>query len=213
MTDLDTITQDFGLAYAGAKNSTTFKDSVQKAMFAAFTEAAKSGALAQRLIDNLSDLPNADYVERNFPGWRLVSTTQRDPRKIMIEEDPAYVKYTYINRIDGMVYGRTVAESGMSLDDVALREANPDLWKSISYWPEPLEDILTDIVDRFAGFPAESTELVEQILQDFGIDRHIRPPGEWTSEQTEAVGDYMVPGKLTVRLITPRKATEEELGE
>jgi hypothetical protein len=209
MTDLDIITSKFGHVYAQSKAYTNDKDTAQKLMFESFTQAAKNGALAQRIIDNPSRLSNAEYVQKNFPGWRLVKA--RNHRTVMIEEDPEFVKYTYINKSDGMVYGRTVAESGLSLDDTALREDNPELWNQISEWPEPLYTMLWQIIDRWAGYPAESDELVIAMMSDFGIQRKVRPPSDWTPEQTEAVGPYMIPGKLTVRLVVPRKATEEEL--
>jgi hypothetical protein len=41
--------------------------------------------------------------------------------------------------------------------------------------------------------------------------REIKDPSEWTPDQASRLQQFMVPGKLTVKIATPREATEEEL--
>jgi hypothetical protein len=216
MTDrIERATRLFGKAYHRSKRAETEKSKRQAQFFAAATDSNAHQVLGQRLIPVPADNTGEGiktHLQRFHPGWRYVS---QDEHNILIEEDPALLKFQYINLTDGYVYGRTIVEPGPSLDDEQLRAEQPELWSEISFWPEPWYTLVSDALRIWT--PSVTRREIDLFLERFftnkGIPRTLSDPSSWTEEQVEQVSQYMVPGPITTRLVPPRKATPEELGE
>jgi hypothetical protein len=114
-----------------------------------------------------------------------------------------------------MVYGRTIVEPGPSLDDDRLRAEDPDLWDEITAWPEPFYSLVADAIKQWLPMVSEQevAQYLEKYLTERGLQKTLSDPNSWTDSQIERTSKYFVPGPVKVRLIAPRKATAEELGE
>ena len=71
------------------------------------------------------------YVKQFHPGWRVVDPGSKEFTYI-IEEDPSFKKFVYVNHDDWNVYRRNVSQAGPSLDNERLKDEDPELWKRIS---------------------------------------------------------------------------------
>jgi hypothetical protein len=214
MTSLEVVTREFGLAYSGAKQAEAAKTKAQRAFFDACTRALSESTLGQRLVvvdtREIENVP--EYVEIQCPGYTYVSHTDEH---ILVQEDPAVMKFQFINEDDGYVYGRTNSEGAPSLDDERLRAEDPALWDEISAWAEPWYSMFKEVLKTWLPLVSElEIELyLDEYLAKAGLLKTITDPNSWTEDTVEKVSQYMVPGKITVKLVPPRKAKPEELGE
>ena len=208
--NLNKITQDFGRTYRQVEELSNRKNKRQIKMFNAFTEAIKNQTLSQQIVEHLDlEYSAQEYVNTYYPGWILKS---QDGTKLLVEQDPTIIKFPYVNHEDGYVYGRTFSQSGPSLNDEKIREEDPDLWEQITQWPEPLYSIANDVAQFFAGHN-DIDHGIQVIFETHQIERVLKSPSEWTDDQKERMAKYWLPGRLAVRLVPPRRATPEELGE
>ncbi len=73
-----------------------------------------------------------DFVQREYPEWRFIESYDDEEKQavvITIEEDPALVKYTFVNDETGQVFGRTFAMVGASFDAYSFADTYPELAK------------------------------------------------------------------------------------
>jgi len=140
--NLQQITKQLGSAHK--KKSEGEKE--LKASRAQFFEAIdqeilSTQTLAQQTIEVPEDAADQEALLRHvavfYPGWQLgevVPSVWADglPSEIIIEENPAFKKFVYVNHEDGNVYRRNVSEGGPSLDDERLKAEDPALWKRIT---------------------------------------------------------------------------------
>jgi hypothetical protein len=192
MSDLAAITTKLGSAHATSKKAEKeLKESRSEFFVAIDDEIVENETLARQTIELPSDIPfpvNEDdqgvinYVKQFHPGWRLADVGSKENTYI-IEEDPSFKKFVYVNRKDGQVYRRNVSQAGPSLDDERLKEENPELWKRITE---------SKVIPR----------QVTRVLKDL----------ETVSNKDLAeMQEYFVPGPMTVKLDAPRKAKPDEL--
>lgn len=129
MTDMKSLTEQFGKAYFKAKKAKTVSEDLKKKFFDLATEELQQRRLPQKTIDvpDMDTVP--EFVRRYHPGWRLKSFSQG---VAVIERDPACIPHSYVNPTDGMLYQRGIQESGPSLDEEKLIAECPQLWKAIT---------------------------------------------------------------------------------
>lgn len=192
MNALATITQRLGKAHAESKKAEKeLKESRAEFFDAVDEEIISTETLARQTIELPPDIPFPvdeddrgvmDYVKRFYPGWRLVDVGAKEHTYI-IEEDPAFKKFVYVNHEDGNVYRRNVAQGGPSLDDDRLKSENPELWERIT---------------EVRVIPQQETRVLKD-LEDL------------PDQDFAAIQEYLVPGPMTVKLDAPRKAKPDEL--
>lgn len=228
---INLITKEFGLEYSAAKSSDKKMKQLQREFFDAATEMLSQQSLARKTVE-VPEGANAEWLEQHYPGWKVVSSLrpgkEPDIWEAVLEEDPAKLAFTYVNPDDHMVYARTTAQGTPMLDDERLRDEDPELWEQISDYPEPWFGLVRDAMKEAftAGanidhglnrvdslYEINSRGLVANFLRDRGIERVLKPIDELTDEQLQALQDYLVPAPVTVRLVPPRKAKQEELEE
>lgn len=214
--DLDKLTSRFGRAYTSAKKAAERQAKVQAEFFNAIDQTLEGLVRRHQIVEFTGkDEPYDTWITTRYPGWRLRSVSE-DGERLVIEEDPKFMKFTFVNKADGMVYGRTVSQSGNGLDIERLQEENPELWEQITTWPEPWFSMLREYahrwnIDQTIGDPDALDVHIGEYLKEKGMLRTLKNPELWTEEEFAALEQYMMPGKLSTRLVPPRKATDEEL--
>lgn len=216
MSDIVALTKNFGDLYRQVASASKAKDAAQKAMFQAFTELESNQLLSERIVsyDDPTLEPEA-FIDTYFPGWKLVNV-DKNQEKLLIQEDPALKKSTFINPVDGYVYGRNTRSSGPQFNDVALKEENPKLWYELTEWPEPwfslcLEFAASFGADQELGGKNALIDCLDDWFAEAGIERSFKSPDQWTEEQTKEAEAYWLPGRISTVLAPPRLATPEEL--
>jgi len=132
--DLNQITKRLGNAH---KQKTVaekeLKESRNLFFDAIYDEILDTETLAQQTIE----IPNyvddvVDYIKQFYPGWYLIEHFAKEDKTALIEEDPSFKKFVYVNQEDENLYKRNVSQAGPSLDDERLKEEDPKLWKRIT---------------------------------------------------------------------------------
>lgn len=150
---LDETTQDLGKWHEKWKTAEKEKNKLREKFFReASEELAES--LPARNIEQVSakDLEEALRIaQRRFHRYNVLDAQEAgdDLWNVVLEEDPEFKPFSYINKIDGKVYSRIVTEGTPFLDDDALRDEDPELWERIttekvSRELRPLEDLDAD---------------------------------------------------------------------
>lgn len=219
--NLNKITTMFGKAYRTQKRSAERQAELQKKLFEAFNLHLEDQIRSQKVIEyeNYPDLSLEEIVSIYHPGWRLKRVV--DDKSAVIEEDPALMKFSFVNHEDGTVYGRTVAQGNSSLDEERLRSEDPDLWERVTEWPDSAYTLMFDFIMYFMDMNKVVDEeaipeyvvhgLLDEFLRTTDIRKILRNPDEWTDEDLQQMQKYLIPGRISTRLLAPRKANEEEL--
>jgi hypothetical protein len=184
--DLQQITKQLGTAHKKkSEGEKELKESRGKFFAAIDEEIVSTETLAQQTISVPEGVEVANYVKVFHPGWRPFESDSNleGGIDVLIEEDPSFKKFVYINHQDGQVYRRNVSEGGPFLDDNRLKAENPKLWKRITQEEE---------------IPAKTVRVLKDLetLPD---------------KDLAAMQEYFVPGLMTVKLDAPRKAKPDEL--
>jgi hypothetical protein len=133
--DLSQITKTLGSAHKKKSAAEKeLKESRTKFFDAVDEEIVATETLAQQTVATPADVESIEgYVKQFYPGWRVVGDEPDEGAETaLIEEDPAFKKFVYINREDGNLYRRNVSQAGPSLDNERLKEEDPALWKRIT---------------------------------------------------------------------------------
>lgn len=183
---LQQITKQLGTAHKKkSEGEKELKESRSKFFVAIDEEIVSTETLAQQTISVPEGVDVTTYVKVFHPGWRPFESdcTLDGGIDVLIEEDPSFKKFVYVNHEDGQVYRRNVSEGGPSLDDDRLKAENPKLWKRITQEKE---------------IPAQTVRVLKDLetLPD---------------KDLAAIQEYFVPGLMTVKLDAPRKAKPDEL--
>lgn len=137
MSDLERITTGLGENYKAWKLAEKTKDRAKREFFNAVNEKL-SEEISQQVIEKVeaSDMEEALRVgQRRFPRFRVVDCQQPegdDYWHLILEENPELKEFSYLNRSDGQVYQRIIAEGSPILDDEGLAEEQPELWEAIT---------------------------------------------------------------------------------
>lgn len=211
ITQISKAASRFGKAYLSAERASARKDKARAGLIKQFTKDLEGLVRRQKLITaEVSDASDEEYVSKHHPGYRFVS---RHGDQIVIEEDPELMDYAYINPADGQVYQRKITRGTPTLDQERLRLEDPELWESISEWPNPWYSLILDFAEQWNNeAPYEGlVHHLDRYLEERGMIKTLTNPDTWTEEQLEAVKKYLVPAKPVVRILKPRAATDEEL--
>jgi hypothetical protein len=151
--DLQQITKQLGSAHKkkseGEKelkaSRTQFFEAIDQEILSTQTLAQQTIPVPEVAVDQEALI---HYVAVFYPGWQLgevVPSVWADglPLEIIIEENPAFKKFVYVNSEDGNFYRRNVSQAGPSLDDERLKKEDPRLWHRIT--EEKVERVLKDI--------------------------------------------------------------------
>src|ERR1035441_1194177 len=111
--DLNQITKQLGSAHK--KKSVAekeLKESRTKFFEAVDEEIIATETLAQQTVEIPEGVESARvYIKQFYPGWRVVGDDLGEGvTTVLIEEDPAFKKFVYINRDDGNLYRRNVSQ-------------------------------------------------------------------------------------------------------
>lgn len=204
MTDtemLERIANDFGDAYLSAKEAESDKKSLQKELFSAFNNLVEP---ARKTVDcpYWDNEMIENWVKQYHPGWVIIDIG--DDEKILLEEDPALMAYSYTAQ-DGMVYGRSQVNGSPMLDDERLRKEDPTLYESITTYPEPWFSLVQGAMG-YVSEDAVGMATVAKYLDEQGLGRALKPIDTLTDEQLQALQEYMVPGRVSVKLTPPKVA-------
>lgn len=129
------ITENLGNTYRTWKQSGKLKDDLRDKFFSQINEELKEEVPPQLVVEFPTDDEEAALrqAQRQYIRHRIVSTAPVEGGyQVILEEDPEYRAFTYINPADGQVYQRIISEGSPSLDDDTLREENPELWEAIT---------------------------------------------------------------------------------
>lgn len=134
-------TARLGTEYKTWKSAEKAKNEAKDDFFAQATAAA-SEDLAQQVVEFIAPCEAVtqalveDVTAKKHPGWVLIEWRQAPGIdgviEAIIEEDPAFKPFTFLNEEDGQVYSRQIATGAPLLDDEALQADDPDLWLAIT---------------------------------------------------------------------------------
>lgn len=217
--NLTYITEELGKWHATSKESKKELDKRKDEFFDAITDHlnVNKSSLSSRTVlypHDLVDISKVEeWVKTYHPGWVMVSHTLRDYGIVLqIQEDPAFKKFVYINPRDKKVYQRNVVQDPTYLDTDKLKEDHPDVWLKITEPIEhPGEDLLLEFCTGDLHYAAKAW--IEQRKKSVDWPRNLVDLENVTDQDLSVVGEYMIPGKLKLRLESPRKATTDELEE
>lgn len=144
MSDLNGITANLGLAYDSWKEFEKHKEKFRKEFFEKATkECAKD--VAEKLAQWYSPCEESEarkQILKYNPGWLVMAirtaffqvNDERIPGwEAVIEEDPAFKAFVYVNETDERVYKRSVAQGPLLLDDERMEVEDPELLSEVSF--------------------------------------------------------------------------------
>lgn len=136
MSELDDVTHNLGTAYEVWKNSEKAKDSLKRKFFDKINEALREEVPRQvvQQVEAQDEEEALRIAQRMYPRFKTLDAQPDDEGKwnLVLEEDPELREFSYLNKTDGKVYQRIIAEGTPSLDDDGLAEEQPDLWDAIT---------------------------------------------------------------------------------
>lgn len=227
--DLIEITKELGNAHQEKKNGEKELAKRRTQFFDAATADIDENSLATKTVDAptldiKSNFSPEDWVRIYHPGWEILYLkthgTFPDDDKIVLREDPTLKKYVFVNPEDGQVYQRNAIEGAPSLDDESLGEDHPEILERITK-PVPMDSAAEHFLTVFANdfLVSSSSMSVRNIVYDWieiqmeneNWPRVVIPQEEWPQEDLAIISDYLIPGPISLRLESPRKAKPEEI--
>lgn len=171
MSDLDEVTGELGSAYETWKGAEKRKDKLKRQFFDKINEALKEEVPRQvvQQIEAQDEEEALRIAQRMHPRFRTLDAQPDEEGKwnLVLEEDPELREFSYLNKTDGKVYQRIIAEGTPSLDDEGLAEEQPDLWDAITDEVttrrlRPLEDLTPEqvaAIQPYITMPKPQTRL------------------------------------------------------
>lgn len=176
---IEEVTKEFGKAHAEEADAKARMEKNKKLFYdlIVFPESQ----LATQVIYYTGDDPET-HVATFYPKWRIVKKQLWDGPddgndaelewKIVLQEDPDGKTFVYKNPLDGKVYQRTVVESAPQVDLVRLEQEHPDVYKAVTFQPDPPPrqlHPLTDIDDEYK-------EVIRQFLLPSKLTNRMEKP-------------------------------------
>jgi hypothetical protein len=137
------------------------------------------------------------------------STDEEGKWYVLLEELPQFKPYTYVNHKDSKVYRRSITKGSLQLDDVLLRERNPNLYARVTEVPN--REWLTDLLYEANVPKDEIDELIDSFSLGTGANRELKSFDAIDPEDLALLKEYMYETKPQAKLTAPRKAKPEEL--
>lgn len=136
MSDMNDVTRNLGESYENWKTWEKAKNKAKDRFFKAATDSLSEETPGQWIkeVEAVDKEEALRIAQRRFQRHSVADVTEVEEGKwsIILEEDPALKEFTWVNREDGKVYQRIVAEGGPILDDQSLRDEQPGLWDAIT---------------------------------------------------------------------------------
>src|SRR4051812_18767479 len=130
---LEDTTSKLGEFHRKWKEAEKEKEKYKKQFFSEITEEVANEVVAQSVetVEAEDDEAAVRISERRFRRHHVVDVRERADGDwdVVLEENPAFKPFVYVNPDDGQVYQRVVIDGSPYLDDDALREENPELWE------------------------------------------------------------------------------------
>lgn len=221
MSELDKVTKRFASAYSKSKRAEAWLKKSQRRLFQELTKDLSQQTLAQKTItvplSCHTDREILEYVDLYHPSWIIESIIPPAcadcPSRVILKEDPSLLPHVYTNTDLGMVFGRSRVENSPTLDDERLKDEYPELWERISEWPEPWWTMLREVIANGFSMPMSSdvlSRMAADYLEAYGVQRVLKDLNTIDVDDLVLLQEYLVPGKVSVRLIPPRKVRDDE---
>lgn len=160
---LNDLVDKLGQEYRAWKEAEGKKDELRKEFFKLVTEEV-SDQLEEKYVTVTAILEEdvRDYVAKKYPRWEIIDLrpegTIQDLWEVIIEENPEYKTYSYVDHDHGYVYTKQVSSGSMYVDDERLQQKDPDLYEQVTYVPEPerklrsLEELEPELLARLSEY-------------------------------------------------------------
>lgn len=207
---LEDITLKLGEADSLKKSSDKDRTKYKDLFFATATAMLSEGPLARKTVEIPKGTEGVeDFILSHNPGWSLMQVSE-DETKAVLEQDPKYLPFQFINPKDGKVYARSVREGSPMLDDDRLKVEDPDLYEEVTDIPGI--SLLRDFMDWIGG-DSDDLDSVFDFAAEYEdrFPRVLKPLDDLSAQQIEDLKPYIYEGPKTVVLNAPRKAKPEEM--
>ena len=137
MNKISSVTHNLGEAYRQWKASEKEKNEYKNEFFE-LAEEETPESLAQEVQRIYGPTTNeaVSRAQEQFPSWRVKDCEPIEDTQyftVLLEEDPKYRPYSYVNAEDKMVYTKQVTSGAPYLDDERLKATNPSLYEQVTY--------------------------------------------------------------------------------
>lgn len=218
---LQILTKDLGKQYAAWKKAEEGKDKRKEGFFNLLTDFIQQSVPLERTTERVILKNNEtieDALKTRYPdmvvaldsdGEAMMEENPDNDREwiVVLNQDPKFMKYQFVNEDDGMVYGRGRTERGASFDTNGFVEEFPELAERC------VERVVTLTVPPHADLSSmDTSELLSLSSEVFILDE----------EKAEALivaepsllatfMKFRVAPKISMTLLKPRKAKADEL--
>jgi hypothetical protein len=214
--DLVELTTDLGEVHKLKSESEKELKQLREDFFDEATKACKAKPLARKTttleLAGLSEEEARHLVARKNPGWTVVEVSEADDGwRAILEEDPAFADFVFVNSEDEQVYRRQRVDGTIVLDDEMCKNSDPGLWYEITTWQG--YDELAELVYHLGVDHTEVDDRIDEWAAQYGWPEVVKPIEEWTEDQIKRAEPYLYQKSPTLKLAAPRKAKPEELDE
>lgn len=168
--ELTEITRKLGESYNKHKRSEREKNEWREAFFEQATHELQQELPPQTVAEyETSDVEDAlRQAQRQYVKHTVIAVeSDGNKTRIVLEQDPAYRPFTYINPSDGQIYKKSVSEGSPVLDDEGLLERDPDLYhrvmkKEVVYTPRDFSELAPEELEelsKYITFPKPQVKL------------------------------------------------------
>lgn len=176
------LTTRLGKSYTTWKAAEKKKNLERDKFFTEAIDTVGNAPLARITVDATGAPPAYDevfgWIAKRYPRWRLVEVKTIDgSSQALIEEDPQYKDFVYINQKEGVVYERKIVNGSPVLDDEALRAEDPELWMRIT------EE--TRVLRPIEGLPAEELNAIQKYIRLGQPSAKLQPPRKAKPEELD----------------------------
>lgn len=220
----DEIAAELAPAYDEWKGGEKAKEKLKGEFFTAITEVCASGDLEEGylLITAATEPEAVEAAERQRPEMNIEefrkSEDIEDAWEFILVENPEYMAYSV--EINGRVWKRGVTEGDSMLDNEAIEQKDPELWKRVTFFKEWK---LVESVAYEAGMDPRQRDMeyaeeggfdgyLERHLMEHGYKRELKDADEIADEDLAALQEYTYYGKPKIKLPAPTKVKEAKVG-
>lgn len=143
VSDLNEVSKKLGEFYKEWKEAEKAKNTYKAEFFEALTEKIRYEAQPQVQVVRVygpTEEEARSRLAKYYPGGHIKAVDGQDGTEgywgAVLEEDPDYVPYTFINPEDQMVYSRQVVAGKLNFDDELLKKRDPELYERVTYIPQ-----------------------------------------------------------------------------
>lgn len=191
---LTEITTALGEADKIEKRAKKVKENSRATFFVLANIALQEDRPLRKRTIITKEAPDQEWIEREYPEWRILTVEPHEDDQedwhVVIEENPAMMKFSFVNSETMEVYGRTTSTSSPTFDAEGL-------WRTVV--GDDAHELAREAVSKRLVEVFELDELRAQMIMT------LHP------ETKEVFEKFTIPGTLSVKLTPIRKAKEEEI--